>query len=199
MRRASLCLWLGLLVPLCAHAQVEQKAPTQPQEVNADPWIWWKWANFLILAGVLGYLINKSAGTYYRNQKEEIKRGIAEASKIKLDAETRSAQIERRLAGLQSEIETLRTSAREEMKAETERINRETMRHIERMQQQAEQEIELMTRAARHEIKTYSADLALQLAETRIRSGLNSQTQEALANAFLRDLRDGAHKTAGAR
>lgn len=192
MKRLLLCVWLGLLLTSFALAQSEKEtAPKTTEEGNSDPWIWWKWANFLILAGALGYLVSKPAASYFRGQSEEIARGIAEAAKVKLEAEARAAQIEKRLTGLSAEVEKLRSEARAEMTSEFERLGREAERQIKRLRLQAEQEIELIAKAARHEIKVYSAELALQFAEQRIRAGLDQETQTALANAFIRDLHKG--------
>ena len=197
MKRAILCVWLGLVLASCALPQSEKEGtPKTAEETTSDPWIWWKWVNFLILAGALGFLVTKQAGSYFRNQSEEISRGIAEAAKVKQDAEARAAQIEKRLTGLGQEVGELRSSAHAEMTGELERIGRETERQVQRLQQQAEQEIELMTKAARQEIRVYSADLAVQLAEQRIRAGLDPETQAAMASAFIRDLRDGTQRSA---
>jgi len=200
LKRLVLCVWLGLLFVSYALPQSEKEASSKTsEEANSDPWIWWKWANFLILAGALGYLVRKPAGAYFRGQSEEITRGIAEAAKVKQEAEARAAVIEKRLAGLGEEVAKLRSAAHEEMTNEFERIGADTERQVKRLQQQAEQEIELMTKAARQEIRIYSAELALQLAEQRIRTGLNAETQAELANAFIRDLHEGAQRSATKR
>lgn len=195
--RAALCIWLGLLMAPYALPQTESRSSALHggvEEVNADPWIWWKWANFAILAAGLGYLINKHAGPYYNGQQEEIQRGIAESAKIKQDAEARAARIETRLAGLPGEIEKLKDQSRAEMSAEGDRIAQETERHVKRLKEQARQEIELMTKAAQHQIKAYSADLALQLAEQRIQADMRPEIQEKLVNAFLADLKTGSRR-----
>jgi F0F1-type ATP synthase membrane subunit b/b' len=196
MKRAILCILLGLWLATSALPQEKQEAAKTSEEGNSDPWIWWKWANFLILAGALGFLVTKQAGAYFRNQSEDITRGIKEAAMVKQDAEMRAAQIEKRLSGLGDEVGKLRSAALAEMTAELQRIGQETERMVKRLHQQAEQEIELMTKAARQEIRVYSAGLAVQLAEQRIRASLDAPTQAALANAFIHDLHSGAQRSA---
>ena len=200
MKRAILCIWLGLWAASYALPQ-EEKRETAPasEQNNSDPWIWWKWANFIILAGALGFLITKQAGAYFRGQSEAIASGIKEAAKVKQDAEMRAAQIEKRLAGLGEEVSKLRSTALAEMTTELERIGQDTERMVSRLHRQAEEEIELMTKAARHEIRVYSAALAVELAEQRIRGGLDAQTQAALANGFIQDLHSGAQRSAMTR
>ena len=198
--RATLAVFIGLLLAPALWPQEREPASSRPAvneaEQQGDPWIGWKWANFLILAGVLGFMISKVAGKLYRTQSEAITRGITEAAKVKQDAEARAAEIDKRLAGLQGDIETLRSEARAEMAAESDRISQDTEHQLKRLQHQSEQEIELMTRAARQQLKAYSAELALQLAEQQIRSRMNPETQDSLVRAFSQDLHSDADRRA---
>jgi F-type H+-transporting ATPase subunit b len=154
-----------------------------------DPWLGWKWANFAILAVGLGYLISKHAPAYFVQRSTEIRQGIAEATQTKQDAEARAAAMDGRLAALDSEIAKLRSEAHEEISAEGGRISRETMHRLQKIQSQGEQEITMMSRAGRDELKKYAAELALNLAQQRIRSRMTKDSEDGLVDAFLQDLR----------
>jgi len=180
---ATRMLGLGIMFAASVLAQSGQEVET------GDPWLGWKWANFLILAAGLGYLIRKHAPAYFQQRSQEIQQGISEATKTKQEAEARAGAIERRLAGLESEIAKLRAEAREEIAAEGGRISRETIHRLQRIQAQSAQEIELMSRAATAELRKYSAELALDLAQQRIRGRMTKETQDSLADKFLQDLR----------
>lgn len=160
-------------------------------EVAAEhgPSIVWKWANFVLLAAALGYLIGRNAPAFFRSRTEEIQRGMAEAARIKQDSDARVAEVERRLATLESEIARLRAGAREEMAAESQRIHEETSRQLAKVQQQAEQEIASAAKAARQELKAYSADLAVSLAEQKVQSRLTPPIEESLVGRFVNELR----------
>jgi F-type H+-transporting ATPase subunit b len=181
--RATRILWMGLTLAACLLAQSGQ----EPE--HGDPWLGWKWANFAILAAGLGYLIRKHAPAFFEQRSQEIRQGISEAAKTKQEAEARAAAIERRLASLDSEIASLRANARAEIEAESGRISRETVHRLQRIQAQSTQEIALMSRAAIADLRKYSAQLALDLAQQRIRSRMNQDTQDSLADRFLQDLR----------
>jgi F-type H+-transporting ATPase subunit b len=156
---------------------------------TGDPWLGWKWANFAILVVALGYLIRKHAPAYFAQRSTEIRQGIAEATQTKQDAEARAAAIDRRLASLESEIAKLRSEAHEEISAEGGRISRETMHRLQRIQAQGEQEITVMSRGASDELRKYAAQLALDLAQQRIRSRMTKDAEDGLVDAFLEDLR----------
>ena len=177
---ATRVLGLGIVFAASLLAQSGQEVET------GDPWLGWKWANFLILAAGLGYLIRKHAPAFFQQRSREIQLGISEATKTKQEAEARAAVIERRLAGLESEITKLRAEAREEIAAEGGRISRETIHRLQRIQAQSTQEIELMSRAAKAELRKYSAELALDLAQQRIRGRMTKEAQDSLADKFLR-------------
>jgi F-type H+-transporting ATPase subunit b len=190
MRRATLAVALGLA--FASYALPQDAAARKQDAEQGDSWIWWKWANFLILAGGLGYLIRKTVPPLFQKQSADIQSALAEAAKIKQEAAAYAAGIEARLGNLQSEIESLRVSAHTDMTAESERIRRETEHHLQRIREQTAQEIELMTRAAKDELRKYAAELAIGLAEERIRFRMNPDTQQSLAEGFLHDLRERA-------
>jgi F-type H+-transporting ATPase subunit b len=148
----------------------------------------WKWANFAILAIVLGYLIKKTAPGFFRSRSESIQRDLTEAHRVRHDAEMRVARIEMRMAALHSEIEQIRQEAHAEMSKERERILSDTDQHMARMRSQAEQEIQALSKHATQSLKAHAAELAIGLAEERIRARLSGRTETALVNRFIRQL-----------
>src|SRR5260370_894207 len=92
----------------------------------------WKWINFLILAGGLGYLMAKNAGRFFRTRTEEIQRGITEAMGLRQDAEKRASEIEQRLAAIETEIDQIRAAVIAEFRAEGERIRRDTSMQVQK-------------------------------------------------------------------
>jgi F-type H+-transporting ATPase subunit b len=161
---------------------------------GGDPYIWWKWANFAILAAVLGYLLGKVLPAFFRSRTEEIHKDIRESARMKEEALRRAAEVEQKMAVLSTEVEKLRSEARKEMAVEGERIRRDTEAQIARMQAQSEMEIESAGKIARQELKKYAASLAVDLAEQRIRSAMSPQTQDVLVERVVADLaRKGAN------
>jgi F-type H+-transporting ATPase subunit b len=148
----------------------------------------WKWANFAILVIGLGYLASKNLPPFFKSRTTEIQQGIAEAQRIKADAERRAAETEARLNALGAEIEKFRQESRAEMEQEAARIREQTKNQAERLRQQAEMEIESATKIARRELQSFAAKLAIDLAEQRIQSRLDKPTDSALIDDFIRDL-----------
>ena len=147
-----------------------------------------KWVNFAILAGLFGYMIAKMAPAFFKGRDEEIQRDLREAAEMKRSAEAKTADIEKRLATLDSEIETIRVGASKELEVERLRIERETEAALQKLEHSAALEIESTTKTAVAELKSYSAKLALELAETKIRGQINADTEGRLINGFLKRL-----------
>ncbi len=154
----------------------------------------WKIANFALLAVGLGYLIGKNAPAFFRNRGESIRKSMREAAEMKQQAEAKAAEIEKRMQNLAAETEAMRQAAAAEMAREADRIRLETAAILEKMQRQTNQEIASAAKAARMDLRSYSTELAIQLAAERIRSGLTPQLQDALVDSFLADI----HKRHGA-
>ena len=43
----------------------------------------WKWANFVVLAGALGYLIGKKGGPFFAARSVKIRKDIVEAGEVR--------------------------------------------------------------------------------------------------------------------
>jgi F-type H+-transporting ATPase subunit b len=177
-------LWMVLITAGLALAQEAEKGGAAPEP---DLTVW-RWANFVILAAGLGYLVMKSLPAMFRARTVEIQKGIAEAQTVKAAAEKRARDIETKLLKLGSEVETLRTEAKAEIEQEGKRIQEETVAAVKKIETQAAAEIESAGKIARLELKKYAAELALDLAAKRIQAGLDSGTEAGLVDSFLDDL-----------
>jgi len=149
----------------------------------------WKWANFLLLAGGLGYLMAKILPPLFVSRSQAITKDMAESQRISKDAEARAADVERRLAGIEAEIAALRAESQKEATAETERLTSYAAAEIAKIQAQAEREIADAGKAARTGLKRYAAGLAIDLAGRKIRSRMTPATEDRLVRGFVRDLK----------
>lgn len=149
------------------------------------PNILWGWLNFLLLAGGLAYITKKNAGPYFAKRNLEIRKGLIEAEAARAESEAREADVNRRLANLQVEIEELRRSAKAEAEADAEHVRRATAAEIAKIQQQIAEEITAAGKSARLELRRYAAELALSLAEQKIAARLSPETQNRLVKNFV--------------
>jgi F-type H+-transporting ATPase subunit b len=157
-------------------------------EHSGDPNIWWKWANFAILAGALGYMIGKRAGPFFTERSASIQKDIREATRLREEAEARAAEMERRASNLEVEIAELRALARQEMAAESDRLRQQTEQQMAKREAGVKQEIASAEKAARQQLRAYSAELAVELAEHKIRARITPQADDVLVRSFVAGL-----------
>jgi len=186
--RVLLILCFAALVP-GAFAQEPEKPSGKPESFAERHELELKWANFLILAGALGYLIGKHGGPFFAERSGSIRKDMVESQQQRETAEAQAADVDRRLANLEKEIAALRGESQAEEQAENQRMAQHTATEIAKIQAHAEREIASAGKAARMELKRYSAQLAVELAEGKIRARMTPQTQDALVRGFVRDLK----------
>jgi F-type H+-transporting ATPase subunit b len=179
-----------LLVNLPVRAQEHESASQKAKESvgvteHGSSELFWGWANFLLLAGGLGYVIKKNAGPYFAQRSLEIRKGMVEAEAARAESDAKVAEVDRRLANLQAEIEALRGNARQEAEADAERVRREAAAEMDKVQQHLTEEIASAGKSARLDLRRYSAELALGLAEQKIAARLTPETQDRLVRTFV--------------
>jgi F-type H+-transporting ATPase subunit b len=142
--------------------------------------------NFAVIFFFLARLMRKKLPGYFSGRTAAIQKGIEEARKMSEDARRRLTDVEGRLSRLDAEIAAMRSEAEENAKAEEQRIVAAGEEERKRIVASAEQEIEMAANTARRELKSYVAELAIELAEKKIR--VNKDTDEALVRAFTAQL-----------
>jgi F-type H+-transporting ATPase subunit b len=173
-----------LVLPLAAQ---DEAAESEHAEAS-EPSLLLKVINFGILAGGLFFIGRKAVPAMFRARTEEIQKDIAAAQQTKREADERAAQMEARLNRLAADIEAFRTEAAADMREEGERIRHETVVQIQRLENQAALEIDSASKTARRELREFATELALKLAEERVRARLDSATQAALVDGFVAEL-----------
>jgi F-type H+-transporting ATPase subunit b len=193
---AALVLLLFMNLPARAqkHESEAQKAAESPGETEHGPSIFWDWANFLLLAGGLGYVIKKNAGPYFAQRSLEIRKGMAEAEAARAASDAKVAEVDRRLANLQTEIEALRRGAQQEAEEDAQRVRHEAAAEMAKVQSHVAEEIAAAAKSATLDLRRHSAELALGLAEQKIAARLSPEMQNRLVGRFVASM---AHAPSG--
>jgi F-type H+-transporting ATPase subunit b len=190
MRRLLIVMLLAAGTTLFAqsaeHAEHEGKAEQAKGEIEVPDSL--KWANFALLAIGLGYMLAKFLPKAFADRTATIQKDIKEAERLKADAEKRAAEVEARVAALGSDIEKFRVETTKEMASEGERIRQETVAQIKRVEEQASLEIETAGKLARRELSRHAAELALKMAEERLRARLDHTAESGLVDGFVAEL-----------
>src|ERR1035437_264748 len=111
MRRLAIVVVVlsGLACPPRPARAQEHEAAQKKEEGFADKHeLALKWANFLLLAGLLGYFIGKNAGPFFAARSAGIRKDMDESLRQREQAEAKAADVDRRLANLEEDIAALR-------------------------------------------------------------------------------------------
>jgi len=180
-----LCSVIAILLftAISAHA-AEEGGAAATERANEI----FKWINFAIVAGLIGWVFLTLTPPFFRKNAETISSAISKATAAKAEAERQLREAEEKLARLEQEVAQLRATAQREMAAETERLKTITQTDIEKVKLAANAEIEAAERAARLELKAIAANLAVDGAESVLAEELTPQVQELLVAAFVKSL-----------
>lgn len=175
--------WTALLIVFASLALAEESKGAPEPEMTG-----WKWANFAILIGGIGYLLVKQVGPFFAARSIEIRRGIAEAQKLRAEAESRAAAMDAKLAALSADVEKMRKASRDEAAQEGDRIRAETERELAKIRTNTDNDIASALKAAQNELKRYSAQLALDLAKQKVSARMTPGVEDELVRNFVTEL-----------
>jgi F-type H+-transporting ATPase subunit b len=173
---AALTLVLLALLPadvLAAEAEHEGILPTIARLFN-----------FAILAGVLVYFLRRPIQEYLATRSNQIRQDLVTAADMRRTATAQLEEIQRKLAALPAELEALRTRGAEDIAAEQARIGETAKAERERLLEQTRREIQMRLRVARRELTEHAAQLAVQVAEQRIKRNITSEDQLRLLDRY---------------
>ncbi len=138
--------------------------------------------NFVILFGIGVWITRKVLPNGFAPRTAEIQKGIEEARKASAEANARLSEIENRLSKLDADISTIRATAEADFSVEEQRIKAAAEQDAKNVIAAAEQEINAATRIAQRELKAFVADLAVGMAEKKIK--IDDATDQALVRTF---------------
>jgi F-type H+-transporting ATPase subunit b len=148
-------------------------------------------ANFAILAGVLVYFLRAPVAAYLASRGTEIRQALVTAAQTRDAATAQLADIGRKLQTLPAELEALKAQGAQDVVAEQARIVQAAALERERLVDQTRREIATRLRLARRELTAHAAELAIAIAEQRIRQSITPADQLRLMDRFTAQLGQG--------
>jgi F-type H+-transporting ATPase subunit b len=169
-------VFLATALQLCAQET--------PQETAAlDAVTKWKIVNTAIFAILVGWFLWKYAPRFFNARSADIQKAIKDATGLKLEADYRYSEIDRKMASLGEEVKKLKDQARREWEREHDRLRKEADSEIEHIHGNVANEIEAFRLEGVQRLRQHTARLALELAERRLRNRFASgEPEEQLQN-----------------
>jgi F0F1-type ATP synthase membrane subunit b/b' len=149
-----------------------------------------KWINFALLVGGLGYILRKPLREFFSQRSASIRNSLEEGRKALESSQAQLAAVEGKLGRLEAEIKAFKASVARDIHAERERLQKEAAVEAERILASGRTQIEATTKAARVELKSYAAQQAVRLAEQMIRERLDDTVRRRLVSQFVEGLKN---------
>ncbi len=138
----------------------------------------WPVINFLILVAILVYAMKKGdIQGFFRKRTELIEQSIKEAREAKELAQKALAEVENRLKSIDKEVEEIIASAKLSGEKEKGRLVEEGDKLKEKILEQAKTNIDFEVKMAKATIKKEAVEIAMQLAEKKLREKLTKEEQ----------------------
>lgn len=175
--------FLGVWFLLMAVPAVAQEGEPSAADSTAG-WVF-RWVNFAIVFGAIGYFAVKKGAPYFRKHADEISEKIAEGARAREAAEKQRREAQAKLAGIEKEVGEMREEAKRAAEAETQRIHALGDRDEEAIGRGVQAEIAAAERAARLELKAHAARLALERAEAVLGGAVAPDADAKLFREFV--------------
>jgi F-type H+-transporting ATPase subunit b len=146
----------------------------------------WQALNFAILVTILVYFMKKPLKEFLRKRTEIIEKSLKEAREAKELAEKALAEVEERLKLKDKEIEEILSRTRLSAEKEHSLLLQQGEQMKEKILEQARTNIEYELRQARDSIKAEAAEIALELAEKKLKERLTKEEQIRLIEESLK-------------
>ncbi len=148
-----------------------------------------KLVNFAALVGILVYFLRAPITRYLADRTETVRRDLVAAETLRTTAQRQLADVEARLAALPGELQALAARGRDELARERERLKAGMLREREKLLESTRREIELQSRVARRDLLEHAADLAMDLARTKIAAEITADDQSRLVDRYAAEVR----------
>jgi len=142
--------------------------------------------NFLVLAWLLWWVARKlGVAEYFAARTQQIRQGLVDAADMKARSAQQLSEIETRVQALPGELAALKARGAEEIAAEEARIRQVAAAERQRLLEQARRDIDLQLQAARRELTRHAADLAVDVAASRLKTEMTDDDQKRLVDRYV--------------
>lgn len=145
----------------------------------------WKFVNTAIFAAGLGWFMWKKAPAFFNARSIDIQKAIKDATGLKVEADFRYSAIDRKMAGLGEEVKKLKAEAAANAEREHQRIREQTEAEMQHIRDKIAAETRAFEQEGIDRIRRRTAQLALQLAERRLRERFASDEPENSLGEFI--------------
>lgn len=156
---------------------------------EASPWttslLIWRVINTVALLAILVYFLKKPLVNFFSERKVQIQKDLEEAREQRDQAERMIADYKQKIAGMEQELEKMRTELKKSADAESAKVVANAERMSASMVEAAKVAAEQEVRKAKIELKNEAVTLAIELAESLVREKINEDDRKRLVEEYF--------------
>ncbi len=184
-RRFIWVIVYAALLGMAATAPARADELTPQEKAALDRIGSWKIINFSLFAIGLGYAVVKYSPRFFNARSADIQKAIKDATGLKLEADFRYSEIDRKMATLAEAVGKLRAEAALEMEREHGRVLQQTQEEIAHINHNVAAEVDAFQNEGEDRVRRHTAELALGLAERRLQDRFASGEPPGLMQDFI--------------
>ena len=148
----------------------------------------WKFVNLGLFVAIMVYLVKKPLSEAFKAKRDTIRAELIKAEEEKQAALVKLTTVKGKLAQLETEKENVLQKAKDEAAAEKKRISDQTKADADRLRQQTEADLTRLSKLSQIELRRYSAEESIRLAEAKLRSQINGESDAILVKANIAEI-----------
>jgi len=141
--------------------------------------------NFSIVVAILVYFLKKPIRNALSGRREDIENALAEAKKVKEEAEAKFAEYDKKLDQATQEIAAISASIRKEAEMEKQKIIENAREHATKIEQDAEKAAALEVAKARISLQQEAVQLAVGVAEDLLKKNFTKDDDSRLIDEYM--------------
>ncbi len=187
VRRALLCLIPCLAVCLFWLTTAYASGGGETGGHEGPNWLnfFWRSVNFIVLAGIIYWLLAKKVKEFFTGRHRGIRTALAEAATAREAAEKKFQEYSAKLDKATGEIEQISEMIRSQGLSEKERIIIEAKKAAEKMKEDTQTRIEQEFKKASQQLRNETVRLSTQMAEELLRKHIQATDHDAMVEDYI--------------
>ncbi len=154
---------------------------------GAEMWKGWgiKTFNFLVLVGLLYWLLASKIKDFFVGRRAEIKEELEKAVERKAEAEKKFREYSEKIDKASTEIDGILEMIKAQGVAEKQKIIDDAEKTAKKMKEDAQARIEQETKKATDELKAQAVDLSVKMAEEILKRSINQDDHKSMVKEYI--------------
>ena len=144
-----------------------------------------KWINFAILAGGLGFVLRKPLAQFFTQRTASIQKSLDEGRKALEMTEAQLKAVEEKLKHFEEEMADFRAAALKDMDEEHARLRQSAALEASKIMESVRVQMDVASKQARLELRLYAAEQSVEMAKKMIVGQMDDSHQKLLASQFV--------------